>query len=182
MLASIEMHMMRPMVEALAYKGTPFVGVLCAGLIVGNDEMQVLKWKAQFGDPETQSLMPLLASDLIDHIEACVDGVVADVQVQWHRMSAATVVLAAAGYPGEAKMGSQIFGIKDAERLKNIFIFQGGTTFDGMQSKTGGGRVLSVTAVGSPLRFAVETAYGAAGKIQYDGMQYRRDIGAAYLQ
>lgn len=138
---------------------------------------KVLEFNARFGDPETQSYMRLLKTDLLDILEACVDGTLAELAIEWHSDFAACVVIASGGYPDEYKKGLPLRGIADAERVLNVVVFHAGTSFDG-ELKTSGGRVLGVTAIGTTLCDALDRAYEAAKLIEFEDKQYRSDIGA----
>jgi phosphoribosylamine--glycine ligase len=140
----------------------------------------VVEFNARFGDPETQSYMRLLKTDLLDILEACVNGTLAGLAIEWHSGFAACVVIASGGYPDEYKKGVPLRGIAEAERVPNVVVFHAGTEFE-RELKTSGGRVLGVTAIGDALRDALDRAYEAARLIEFEGMQYRRDIGAKAL-
>src|SRR5258708_7977429 len=124
--------------------------------------------------------MRLLKTDLLDILEACVNGTLAGLAIEWHSGFAACVVIASGGYPDEYKKGVQLRGIAEAERVPNVVVFHSGTKFE-RELRTSGGRVLSVTAIGDTLRDALDRAYEAARLIEFEGMQYRRDIGAKAL-
>jgi phosphoribosylamine--glycine ligase len=141
---------------------------------------KVVEFNARFGDPETQSYMRLLKTDLLDILEACVNGTLDGLAIEWHSGFAACVVIASDGYPLEYKKGVQLRGIAEAERVPNVVVFQAGTKFEG-ELRTSRGRVLGVTAIGGTLRDAIDRAYEAARLIEFEGMQYRRDIGAKAL-
>ena len=142
--------------------------------------LKVLEFNARFGDPETQSYMRLLKTDLLDILEACVDGTLAEITIEWNSGFAACVVLASGGYPEEYKKGLPIHGVADAERVPNVVIFHAGTSFD-KELKTSGGRVFGVTATGDTLRDALDRAYESARLIKFEGIQYRHDIGTKVL-
>jgi phosphoribosylamine--glycine ligase len=125
--------------------------------------------------------MRLLKTDPLDIMEACVDGTIAKCNVEWYPVSAACIVAASGGYPGGYKKGLPIFGIEDAEKIPGVVVFHAGTSMADGILKTSGGRVLGVTAVRNTLREALQTAYQAMGCIKFEGMQYRRDIGAKSL-
>lgn len=180
MMTTIELHIIRPTLEALARLGSPFTGILYPGLKVSGTGIKVLEFNARFGDPETQAYMRILGTDLLDLIEASLDGTLGNQKIEWHHGFASNVVLASRGYPEPNQDRLPITGIEDAERNENIVVFHAGTTFDG-QLKTAGGRVLSVTALGSPLKQSLDLAYEAVKKIEFEGMQYRKDIGAKSL-
>ena len=170
---------LRPAVEGMAAEGTPYVGVLYAGLMLTPAGPRVLEFNCRFGDPETQAILPLLESDLLDVLEACVEGALDRVTVRWRDAAAATVVAASEGYPGPYPKGREIAGIADAAALPGVIVFHAGTrrTADG-RLVTDGGRVLAVTGVGADLRQALDRAYAGIRCIHFEGMHYRRDIGA----
>jgi len=155
------------------------VGVLYAGLMLTPAGPRVLEFNCRFGDPETQAILPLLESDLLDVLEACVEGALDRVTVRWRDAAAATVVAASEGYPGPYPKGREIAGIADAAALPGVIVFHAGTrrTADG-RLVTDGGRVLAVTGVGADLRQALDRAYAGIRRIHFEGMHYRRDIGA----
>lgn len=173
-------QIVHPTLEALTKHGRQFRGLLYPGLKMTTDGPKVLEFNARFGDPETQSYMRLLKTDLLDILEACVDGTLAELSLEWHTGFAACVVIASGGYPDEYKKGLPLLGVADAERVPGVVVFHAGTTFDG-ELKTSGGRVLGVTATGDTLRVALDQAYEAVRQIEFEGMQYRRDIGAKAL-
>jgi phosphoribosylamine--glycine ligase len=170
-------------VDGLAAEGTPYVGVLYAGLMLTPDGPRVLEYNCRFGDPETQVILPLLASDLLDALEACVEGRLADSEIRWHAGACATVVAASEGYPGSYPKGLAIDGTDAAGALPGVTIFHAGTrwTEDGVLVSSGG-RVLAATGYGSDLRVALDRAYAGIGQIHFAGMHTRRDIGAGSLR
>ncbi len=170
---------LQPVVDGMAAEGSPYVGVLYAGLMLTAAGPRVLEFNCRFGDPETQAILPLLASDLLEVCEACVDGVLDRVTVRWQNAAAATVVAASEGYPGDYPRGRTITGSEAAAALPGVVVFHAGTQrlADG-RFVTDGGRVLAVTGVGADLRQALDRAYAGMRCIHFDGMHYRRDIGA----
>ncbi len=179
-LQEVDEAIVRPTLKALAERGRPFTGLLYPGLKMTSNGPRVLEFNARFGDPETQSYMRLLKTDLLDILEACVDGTLDKLKIEWHQGFAVCVVIVSGGYPDEYKKGVPIYGIAEAERVPGIVVFHAGTKFDD-ELKTSGGRVLGVSAVGETLRDALDYAYKAIQLIQFEGMQYRRDIGAKAL-
>lgn len=177
-MKGISDKIVQPILRELHRVRMPFVGCLYPGLKMAIDNPGVLEFNARPGDPETQCYMRLLKTDLLDLLEACVDGKVAECKVEWHPGFAVCVVLASGGYPGDYKKGFSISGIKDAESISGVTVFHAGTIMSGELLKTSGGRVLGVTATGSTLRDALDNAYFAIGYIKFDNMHYRRDIGA----
>jgi phosphoribosylamine--glycine ligase len=164
-------------VRGLAEEGCPFKGVLYAGLMLTADGIKALEFNARFGDPETQVLLPLLGTDLMDIIEAVREGKLSDFEIRWNGGAAAVVVLASGGYPGEYKKGYPITGLEGAEALPGAVVFHSGTKLSGGAYVTNGGRVLGVTATGDTLDLAIGRAYDAAARIRFEGSMYRRDIG-----
>lgn len=175
-IALIHKQILEPAVGALAEAGSPFKGVLYAGLMLTEAGPKVLEFNARFGDPETQSLLPLLETDLVDVIEAVIDGRLAEINLRWRDESAACIVLASGGYPGPYEKGKIITGIEDAEATGTL-VFHAGTARRGDDLVTAGGRVLGVVGRGPTLRAALDKAYGAVDIIRFEGRQYRRDIG-----
>jgi phosphoribosylamine---glycine ligase len=175
-------HIAQPTVRGMAEEETPFMGVLYCGLMMTARGPQVLEFNARFGDPETQAILMRLDSDLVDAIEACVDGTLSDTELRWTPGASACVVASSAGYPGAYKTGFPITGLEDAAGVPGVEVFHAGTTQAGGQVVTSGGRVLGATAAAPSLAEALERAYLALGKIQFDGMYYRRDIGHRALK
>jgi phosphoribosylamine---glycine ligase len=167
----------RPVLDELAARGTPFVGVLFAGLMLTEDGPNVLEFNCRFGDPETQSLLPLLKGDLLGALSAAAAGDLSDAELRVTDGAAVTVVVAAGGYPAKSDVGSPIDGIAAAEET-GAHVFQAGTALHGDQIVTNGGRILNVTASGETVAEARERAYAACELISFEGMRYRKDIAA----
>jgi phosphoribosylamine--glycine ligase len=167
----------RPVLDELARLGAPFVGLLYAGLMLTDEGPRVLEFNCRFGDPETQAVVPLLESDLLEALVAAAQGDASGAEVRAAEGAAVTVVLAAEGYPAEGDRGGAIVGVEDAEGT-GALVFQAGTARHGEQLVTNGGRILAVTGLGSSVEDARAAAYGAAGRISFPGMRYRRDIAA----
>jgi len=165
----------RPVVQELARRGTPFVGVVFAGVMLTEAGPQVLEVNARFGDPETQSLVPLLGGDLLGALAAAANGALRGVQLHLSDGAAVTLVLTAGGYPAEGDSGSPIDGIEAAEAA-GAQVFHAGTALRGGRVVTNGGRILNVTATGDTLESARARAYAAADLISFEGMRYRGDI------
>ena len=182
-LLDIELRVVEPTLAALKKRGATFTGVLYPGLKMSPGEPKVLEFNARFGDPEAQVYMRLMKTDILDLFEACVDGNLAKMEIEWDSGFAANIVMCSGGYPDEYKKGLPIAGIEDAEKVQGIVVFHGGTMFDFVSRTlvTSGGRVLGVSAVGATLKEALDKAYEAADKIQFEGKYYRRDIGAKAL-
>ncbi len=169
-------EVIEPTLAGMAAEGAPFTGFLYAGLMIdGSGAPRVLEFNVRMGDPETQPIMMRLDSDLLDLLEAAVDGTLDTVQPQWSPQPALGVVMAAAGYPGTPRKNDIINGL-DAE-LGAAKVFHAGTAEQDGRVVTSGGRVLCVVARGDSVRAAQQAAYAAVGKIGWDGVQYRRDIG-----
>jgi phosphoribosylamine--glycine ligase len=161
----------------MAEEGTPFSGVLYCGLMMTARGPQVLEYNARFGDPETQALLVRLESDLIDALDACVDGRLAETEMRWTPGASACVVASSAGYPGSYKTGLAIAGLSAAAQVPGVVVFHAGTAQVGGQIVTAGGRVLGVTAAGDTLKDALAKAYRALAEIEFEGIYYRNDIG-----
>jgi phosphoribosylamine--glycine ligase len=161
----------------LCAEGIEFRGVLYAGLMMTASGAKVLEFNARFGDPETQVVVPRMDFDLFDAMSAVVDGRLASFEMNWKREAAACVVLASGGYPGEFAKGKIITGLQDAAQLPNVVVFHAGTKRADGAVVTDGGRVLGVTALSGDIKDALRRAYHAIGKISFEGMQFRRDIG-----
>jgi len=166
-------------VAGIQADGLPFRGMLFPGLMITADGPKVLEFNCRFGDPETQVLVRRLQSDLLDLLEACVDGTLDRQQPVWDKRAAVCVVLASGGYPGSYEKGKPITGLAGAGALENVVVFHAGTKSEGDRILTNGGRVLGVTALAADTARARELAYGAADGIGFDQMQRREDIGGA---
>ncbi|MGB9104450.1 MAG: phosphoribosylamine--glycine ligase [Terriglobales bacterium] len=175
-------HIARPVVAGMREEGAEFRGILYCGLIMTARGPMVLEFNARFGDPETQPMVMRLESDLLGPFIASIEGRVSDGDFKWSQDSSVTVVLASGGYPGAYETGKQIFGLEDAGAMENVVVFHAGTTRREGAYFTAGGRVLGVTARGPDLRTAIDRAYAACAKIRFDGMHYRKDIGARALR
>ena len=165
----------RPVVEELARRGTPFVGVLFAGLMLTESGPKVLEFNARFGDPETQSILPRLEGDFLGALAAAAGGELAGVELAASDDAAVTVVLATGGYPESSDTGSTIEGI-DAAEASGALVFHAGTALYGDRLVTNGGRILGVTGTGATIGAARERAYRGAELIRFDGVRYRGDI------
>jgi phosphoribosylamine---glycine ligase len=167
----------RPVLAELANRGAPFVGLLYAGLMLTEHGPRVLEFNCRFGDPETQAVVPLLDGDLLDVVAAAARGDVSGAGIGWSADAAVTVVLAAERYPEEGDRGGAITGVEEAE-ADGALVFHAGTARQGEQLVTNGGRILSVTGLGSSLADARAAAYEAAGRISFSGARLRSDIAA----
>jgi phosphoribosylamine--glycine ligase len=170
-------EIIRPTVKAMAARGTPFKGVLFAGLMITKEGPKLIEYNVRFGDPETQVLMMRLTSDLLTAMLATADGVLDACDLRWREDVALTVVLAAKGYPGTPEKGTEIRGLEIAGQVPGVQIFHAGTRRDGGRLLADGGRVLNVTALGATVGEAQERAYTAIAKIDWPGGFCRTDIG-----
>jgi phosphoribosylamine--glycine ligase len=175
-------HIAEPTVRGMAEEETPFIGVLYCGLIITARGPEVLEFNARFGDPETQAILLRLESDLVDALEACIDGRLAETELRWTPGASACVVASSAGYPGSYKTGFPITGLDAAARVPAVEIFHSGSVQSGNQLLTNGGRVLGVTATSPSLEEALARAYQAMAEIQFEGIYYRHDIGYRALR
>ena len=167
---------LEPMVGAMQKEGMPYVGCLYAGLMITAEGPKVVEFNARFGDPETQVVLPLLDSDLGQIMMACATGNLTAHMVKWKDSSAACVILASKGYPETSSKGDVIHG--DIKQHDTTIVFHSGTKLVGEEYVTNGGRVLGVVGLGKDLRTALDRAYGRIEHINFEGMQYRTDIGA----
>lgn len=166
-------------VSGMETRGTPFVGILYAGLMLTPTGIKVIEFNCRFGDPEAQVILPLLENDLAAVMMACVDGRLYSQPVTFKPGSCATVVMASKGYPGHYPTGLPITGLEEANAQPGVSVFHAGTETKAGQVVTAGGRVLTVSAVGSTRDEALDRAYAGVEKIHFDGAHYRTDIGRA---
>jgi phosphoribosylamine--glycine ligase len=175
-------HIAEPTVRGMAEENVPFTGVLYVGLMMTAKGPQVLEYNARFGDPETQAILVRLESDLVDAIDACIDGRLSETELRWAAGASACVIASSAGYPGSYKTGLPISGLSSAAQVPEVEVFHSGTAQVGDQIVTNGGRVLGVTARGDSLQQALGRAYEAIAQIQFEGIYYRHDIGHRALK
>jgi len=181
LLERVRSEILQPTVDAMAAEGCPYVGVLYAGLMLTAAGPKVLEFNCRLGDPEAQVLLPLLETDLIEVIHACLSRRLRKLELSWRPGAAATVVAAAGGYPGSYQKGDPIHGVDALATGGDLTVFHAGTRREREILVTSGGRVLAVTALGDDLEAAIKRAYEGIGQIEYVGMHYRRDIGAQAL-
>jgi phosphoribosylamine--glycine ligase len=181
LLKEIEDNIVAPTLSGMKSENNTFVGLLYPGLILTKDGPKILEYNARFGDPETQTYMRLLDTDILDIFDACIDGELNEIEIKWKALFACTIILASAGYPGSYEKGKIITGIEEAEMQAEIVVFHAGTQMKRNELLTNGGRVLGVSATGSTLEEALEKAYKAVKKISFEGMQYRTDIGKSAI-
>jgi phosphoribosylamine--glycine ligase len=171
-------HIARPVVAGMKAEGAEYKGVLYCGLMMTARGPMVLEFNCRFGDPETQPILMRLESDLVEALEASIEGRVSEGDFRWSADAAVCVVMASGGYPGTFEVGKKISGIEEAEKVADVKIFHAGTTKHDGAYFTAGGRVLGVTARAAGLDKAVERAYEAVQQISFGGAYYRKDIAA----
>ena len=169
-------EVMRPLTQGLMRAGIAFSGLLFPGLMMTASGTCVLEFNCRFGDPETQAILPRLKSDLVELIDATIDGTLEEVTIEWDERPAVTVVMASGGYPASYEQGKPIRGLADCAELPDVHIFHAGTRRDGDTIVTAGGRVLAVTALGEDVKRARERAYEAVSRLSFEGCHFRRDI------
>jgi phosphoribosylamine--glycine ligase len=175
-------HIVYPTLDGMAAEDTPFCGVLYLGLMMTARGPMVLEYNARFGDPETQAILLRLDSDLVDALEAAVEGRLSSAELRWKPGASACVVAASAGYPGSYKTGFPITGLDQAAKVPGVEVFHAGTSLSNGDIVTSGGRVLGVTAAAPTLAEALQQAYKALDQIQFEGITFRRDIGHRALK
>jgi len=175
-------HIARPVVAGMKAEGSEFKGVLYCGLMMTARGPMVLEFNCRFGDPETQPILMRLESDLVDALEASVEGRVSEGDFRWSRDPSVCVVMASGGYPGTFEQGKRIDGLSEADQVEGVKVFHAGTSKRDGTYYTAGGRVLGVTARARDLDSAVERAYEACAKIEFAGAHYRKDIAARALK
>ena len=180
--AKIMEQIMIPTVKAMAAEGSPYRGVLYAGLMIKDGEPKVLEFNVRFGDPEAQPLFMRMESDLLPVLEAVVDQRLHEVEIRWRPEPAVCVVMAASGYPGTHSTGKPITGLETVARLKDVMVFHAATALVKGKLVTNGGRVLGVTALGKDIANAIARAYQAVEAIHWDGVHYRTDIGRKAIE
>jgi len=174
-------HIARPVVEGMKAEGSEFKGVLYCGLMMTARGPMVLEFNCRFGDPETQPILMRLESDLVEALEASIEGRVSEGNFKWSRDASVCVVMASGGYPGTFDVGKNIVGLGEAAAIEGVKVFHAGTSKRDGEFYTAGGRVLGVSARAGDLGTAVGRAYQACEKIRFDGAHYRKDIAARAL-
>ena len=173
-------HIYQKTMDAMAAEGRPFRGVLYFGLMLTADGPRVLEYNTRFGDPETQVVLPRMKSDIIDVMQACIDGTLDQVDLQFDDNAAVCVVIASGGYPGSYEKGKVITGLDNFDGKDGYYCFHAGTKFnENGETVTSGGRVLGITALGNTLLEARANAYKAVEWVHFDGEYMRHDIGKA---
>ncbi len=181
MLNQTEEKILKPIIAAMEKEGHPYQGCLYAGLMITKDGPKVVEFNARFGDPETQVVLPLLESDLVEIMCACADGRLGEQDIHWSDGSAVCVVLAAGGYPKSYEKGHEITGLGKAKALDTIAFHAGTSEKDG-KIVTAGGRVLGIVAKAASVKEAVEKAYKGVGEVKFKDVHYRRDIAHRALE
>jgi phosphoribosylamine---glycine ligase len=183
-LEEVKNTIVLPTLHGLKKKGITFTGCLYPGLILTKQGPKVLEFNSRFGDPEMESYMRILETDLFDILEACADGKLEEIKITWSKKTACCIVLASSGYPGTYKKGEIIHGLETFDGKNDIVVFHFGTKKENGEMTTNGGRVLGITATGETLELALQKAYSVIGMkgIHFRGMQYRKDIGKTVLR
>ncbi len=172
-------HIYQPTIDAMKKEGRSFTGVLFVGLMLTKDGPKVLEYNARFGDPETQVVLPRMKNDIVDVFEACIDGRLSDITLEFEENAAVCVVLASGGYPEQYEKGFPIHGLKCFKDKEGYYLFHAGTKEENGEVVTSGGRVLGVTALGKTLKQARANAYEATDWIHFEKQYMRHDIGKA---
>jgi phosphoribosylamine--glycine ligase len=175
-------HIARPVVEGMKDEGAEYKGILYCGLMMTARGPMVLEFNCRFGDPETQPILMRLESDLVEALEASIEGRVSDGDFRWSSDASVCVVMSSGGYPGTFEVGKRIMGLEDAVKVEGVKIFHAGTSKRDGAHYTAGGRVLGVTARAAGLPAAVQRAYAVVSKIGFEGAHYRKDIAARALK
>jgi len=174
--AQFEGEVMRPLLDALRERDVAFRGLLFPGLMMTAEGPRVLEFNCRFGDPETQVILPRLKSDLLELIQATIDGRLENTAIEWDERAAVTVVLASGGYPDKYDVGKRIDGLESLAKAKDVHVFHAGTRKVDGAVVTSGGRVLAITALGENVAAARARVYEAVLQINFEGCHYRRDI------
>ncbi|HUU16557.1 MAG TPA: phosphoribosylamine--glycine ligase [Sedimentisphaerales bacterium] len=176
LMNQITREILVPVVDGMNRNGTPYKGILYAGLMITGGGPRVLEFNVRFGDPETQPILARLKSDLLEVLLAVCNGTLDQITLEWDRRPAVCVVMASGGYPGDYEKGKKIVGLQEAQQLEDVIVFHAGTKDMDGDIVTNGGRVLGVTALGDTIQDAKARAYRAVDKIKFDGAYCRRDI------
>jgi phosphoribosylamine--glycine ligase len=180
-LADTGRKILEPFMRGCAAEGIDFHGILYPGVMLTKVGPKVLEFNARFGDPETQVYLARLENDLVELLDASVNGTLDKIELKWKSDASICVVMASGGYPGSYARGKPILGLAEAAMLPNVKVFHAGTAKSGDQIVTSGGRVLGVAAWAKNLKSAQAAAYAAVGKICFDGAHFRHDIAAKAL-
>lgn len=167
----------QPLLKTLKKEGIVYRGVIYAGLMINNEEPKVLEFNCRFGDPETQSILPLLKNDIVDLFEAVITGKLNDEKMRWRKGASVCVVMASGGYPGDYKKGLPITGLEAVKGIEDVFVFHAGTIRNKDKILTNGGRVLGVTTISDTLPDSLHKNYKYISKIKFENFHFRTDIG-----
>ncbi len=170
-----------PTIEAMVKENRKFKGCLYFGLMLTPNGPKVIEYNCRFGDPETQVVLPLLKTDLVDIFDAVIDEKLDTLSIEWEKGAAACIILASGGYPKKYETGKEISGLDVKGQAENVLVYHAGTKFDGEKFLTSGGRVLGVTATSDNLKSALDSAYKSVEAISFDQMHFRKDIGQKAL-
>jgi len=182
MLNVVKNKIITPVIEGMQKEGRPYKGVLYAGLIITSKGPKVLEFNCRFGDPESQAVLPLVDSDIVELFISSINNNISNYQLQILRKAAVCVIMASGGYPGNYEKGMLIKGIADVNKEDDVIVFHAGTQKKGKNIITSGGRVLGVTAIDESVKNAIDKVYKAVGKITFNGAYYRKDIGYKALK
>ncbi|OEU76359.1 MAG: phosphoribosylamine--glycine ligase [Desulfuromonadales bacterium C00003093] len=171
----------KPTIAGMAADGCPYSGILYVGLMIKNGQPRVVEYNARFGDPEAQPLLMRMKSDIVPVLQACARGELQQGSIDWHDMSAVCVVMASGGYPAHFAKGFAIKGLNAAAQMEDLMVFHAGTALKEGKIVNNGGRVLGVTGLGNTVKSAIDKAYAGVDKISWDGVHFRKDIGARAL-
>ena len=180
-LAETAHQVLEPFMRGCAAEGIDYRGIIYPGVMLTKAGPKILEFNARFGDPETQVYLTRLENDLVELLDASVNGMLDKIELKWKSAASVCVVMASGGYPGNYAKGKPIRGLHEAAKLPDVKVFHAGTALKDDQIVTNGGRVLGVTALGKDLKTAQAAAYAAVGKIHFDGAHFRRDIAAKAL-
>jgi phosphoribosylamine--glycine ligase len=180
--AQIQRDILEPCIRGMAEEGSPYIGILYAGLMITPEGPKVVEFNCRFGDPETQAVLPLLQSDLVETMLACCHGRLSKSHVVCRPGACVTVVMASPGYPGAYPKGLEITGVEAAASIEGVYVFHAGTAFKDHTLRSNGGRVLAVSATGDAFEDCLTRAYDAVARIHFEGAHFRRDIGARALK
>ncbi|MCB4792328.1 MAG: phosphoribosylamine--glycine ligase [Elusimicrobia bacterium] len=176
MRVQVEEKVIKPVINGLEKEKIEYKGVLYIGLMISNKKPFVLEFNCRFGDPETQAVLPLLKTDLLDIIDCVINAKLDKCKIEWYNKSAVCVVLTSKGYPGDYIKDVEISGLTEVLKQQDVIIFHAGTSLKGSNVVTSGGRVLGITGVADNINQALKTAYNAVKSVKFDGMHYRKDI------
>ncbi len=182
----IQKEILEPVINGMRQENNPFKGILYAGLMISDAGPQVLEFNVRFGDPETQVILPRLENDLVDLMLAAVDGKLGSMKLNWKENTCVCVVISSSGYPGRYEAGKKILGLEEAQKEQGVVVFHAATKSQLSERKqqifTSGGRVLNVVGISEGIGGAIQKAYRAVEKIEFEGKHYRKDIGFRALR